>query len=81
MKASRLLFLGFVLYLARPAFAGRQVTIDDLMQYRNASAVELSADGSRAVFVVSRVGNCFSSPEYNATGSWAGRGSRCRRGR
>ncbi|MEO5936535.1 MAG: S9 family peptidase [Terriglobales bacterium] len=37
-----------------PASAGRHLTIDDLMKYRNASAVELSPDGSRAVFVVTQ---------------------------
>ncbi len=54
MKASRLFWFALVLCLALPAFAGRQVTIDDLMKYRNASSVELSPDGSRAVFVVTQ---------------------------
>ncbi len=54
MKVSRLFCFALVLCLALPAFAGRQVTIDDLMKYRNASSVELLADGSRAVFVVTQ---------------------------
>jgi Tol biopolymer transport system component len=54
MKASRVFCFALVLSLALPAFAGRQVTIDDLMKYRNASSVELSPDGSRAVFVVTQ---------------------------
>ena len=54
MKASRLLFFAQVLSIAVPMFAAGQVTIDDLMKYRTVSAVELSADGSRAVFVVTQ---------------------------
>ncbi len=58
MKASRLFCFALVLCLAPLAFAGRQVTIDDLMKYRYVSpqedvaGVDLSPDGSRAVFVV-----------------------------
>lgn len=54
MKASRLFCFALVLCLALPAFAGRPVTIDDLMKYRNVSRVELSPDGSRAVFIVTQ---------------------------
>ncbi len=58
MKASRLFCFALVLSLALAAFAGRQVTIEDLMKYRRASSVELSADASRAVFVVTQ-------PDFN----------------
>src|SRR5258708_359777 len=52
VKNSHRLALILTLFLALPALAARQVTIDDLMKYKSVNAVEISPDGHRAAVVV-----------------------------
>ncbi len=46
--------LALIALLALPAWAGRPITLDDVLKYKNITAVEISPDGGRAAFVVSQ---------------------------
>lgn len=54
MKPRSVFSLCAVLLLAIPALAGRPVTLDDILKYRNITAVEISPDGKRVAMVVSQ---------------------------
>lgn len=46
--------LALMVLLALPAWAGRPVTLDDVLKYRSITALEISPDGRRAAVVVSQ---------------------------
>jgi dipeptidyl aminopeptidase/acylaminoacyl peptidase len=54
MRSRSVLCLAAILLLSLPAVAGRPITLDDVLKYKNITAVEISPDGRRAVLVVSQ---------------------------